>query len=121
MGRLNLISSHAGCVVLSLCGSGRGCHQRLLGHWRIQVNFPFFPFAANRKIVRLVKLPLGVSCKSSSMGYFYKAATPCNAACRYEPVKIHDLKRLERVKAGMKLEDVKVRAGTCHGWHLLGK
>ena len=30
-------------------------------------------------------------------------------ACRYEPVRIHDLKRLEKVKANMKLEDVKVR------------
>lgn len=30
-------------------------------------------------------------------------------ACRYEPVKIHDLKRLEKVKADMKLADVKVR------------
>ena len=29
-------------------------------------------------------------------------------ACRYEPVRIHDLKRLEKVKADMKLEDVKV-------------
>ena len=28
---------------------------------------------------------------------------------RYEPVKIHDLKRLEKVKAGIKLEDIKVR------------
>ena len=32
---------------------------------------------------------------------------------RYEPVKIHDLKRLEKVKAGMKLEDVKVRFEPC--------
>ena len=64
----------------------------------------------------------------------YKSVLPCVAACpascvsmpwshvqqlaglhltwvprRYEPVKIHDLKRLEKVKAGMKLEDVKVR------------